>query len=269
MNNLSLLGNKTPIEIALGIDDNEMTTARKLYEFLGLHPAAYSRWVKTNVFDNEFATENEDYFPFNTNVECGGQTSRDAKLVAHFAKKLSMLGKGERGEQAREYFALLEEKTKECIIKRQALSPELQMFGKMFEVVAKQELEQKSQAKQIEQLGNKMEAIREVVALNPNDWRKETSVIINKIATSLGGNENIKPIRDESYKLLDERMGVSLSVRLTNLRRRMAEEGVCKSKRDKTNKLDVIAADKKLIEGYISIIKELAIKYDVSIKEVA
>lgn len=44
----------------------------------------------------------------------------------------------------------------------------------------------------------------------------------------------------------------------------MADEGVCKSKRDKLNNLDVIADDKKLIEGYVAIVKELAIKYGVA-----
>lgn len=48
------------------------------------------------------------------------------------------------------------------------------------------------------------------------------------------------------------------------MRRRMADEGVCKSKRDKLNKVDVIATDKKLIEGYIIIVKELAIRNGVA-----
>lgn len=80
----------------------------------------------------------------------------------------------------------------------------------------------------------------------------------------MGGYEHVKPIRTESYRLLDERMGVDLNCRLTNKRRRMADEGVCKSKRDKVNQLDVIADDKKLIEGYIAIIKEISIKYGVA-----
>lgn len=100
-----------------------------------------------------------------------------------------------------------------------------------------------------------------MVALNPNDWRKDTTFLINKMAMSMGGYEHVKPLRAESYKLLDERMGVDLGCRLTNKRRRMADEGVCKSKRDKLNQLDVIADDKKLIEGYVAIIKEMAIKY--------
>lgn len=33
----------TPIEIALGIDENGMTTAKKLYEFLELNTAVYAR----------------------------------------------------------------------------------------------------------------------------------------------------------------------------------------------------------------------------------
>lgn len=80
---------RTPIEIALGIDEKGMTTAKKLYEFLELHPASYARWYKSNIADNEFAEENVDFFPFNINAECGGQASKDAKLTARFTKKLS------------------------------------------------------------------------------------------------------------------------------------------------------------------------------------
>ena len=129
-------------------------------------------------------------------------------------------------------------------------------------------VEQEKQLKAITERQDKqaqeIQGIREVVALNPNDWRKDTSGLVNKMALSMGGYENVKPIRTESYKLLDERMGVDLACRLTNKRRRMADEGICKSKRDKLNQLDVIADDKKLIEGYLAIIKEMAIKYGVS-----
>ncbi|MGO0916310.1 hypothetical protein ACTPEM_24380, partial [Clostridioides difficile] len=41
--------------------------------------------------------------------------------------------------------------------------------------------------------------------------------------------------------------------RLINKRRKMAEEGVSESKREKVNNLDVIQDDKKLIEGYVAI----------------
>ena len=83
----------------------------------------------------------------------------------------------------------------------------------------------------------------------------------------MGGVEHIHDVNAEIYKLVDERAGTSLPTRLTNKRRRMADEGVCKSKRDRLNKMDVIAEDKKLIEIYVAIVKEMAIKYGVTEKE--
>ncbi len=149
------------------------------------------------------------------------------------------------------------------------LSPELQMFRKLYEVVARQELKQKEQEQKMEQLDNKIDSIKEVVALNPNDWRKDTAKLIYKIALHIGGTEHIKNIREESYKLLEQRMGVSLNTRLTNKRRRMADEGICKSKRNKLNQVDVIADDKKLIEGYLAVVKDMAIKYGITDSDVA
>lgn len=74
----------------------------------------------------------------------------------------------------------------------------------------------------------------------------------------------IRDVNTEVYDLVDTRAGVSLAVRLTNKRRRMADEGVCKSTRDKLSKVDVIADDKKLIEIYIKVVRELAVKYGAS-----
>lgn len=145
------------------------------------------------------------------------------------------------------YFAVKE-------FKSQELSPQLQLLINM-------ELEQKRQAEKLEEVEGKMDSIREVVALSPTQWRKDTSNLINKIALSMGGYEHIRAIREESYKLLEQRMGVALNIRLTNKKKTMALNGICKSKLDKLNQLDVIADDKKLVEGYIAIVKELAIKY--------
>lgn len=109
---------QTPIEIALGVDENGMTTAKKLYEFLEMDKSHYSRWAKANIVDNEFATENEDYFysPSMANESSRGNFADDYKLTAHFAKKLSMKGNGEKAEEAREYFTHLEERMKQKVI---------------------------------------------------------------------------------------------------------------------------------------------------------
>ena len=82
-----------PIEVALGIDENGMTTARKLYEFLGMDSRNYSRWVRNNISENEFAEENVDYWVFVIKEEnpLGGRPTTDYRLTASFAKKLYMM----------------------------------------------------------------------------------------------------------------------------------------------------------------------------------
>ena len=267
MNELIKQVNKTPIEIALGIDEEGMTTARKLYEFLELRKADFARWAKTNITEDEFATENEDYWRVLIDAETptGGKIQReDYKLTAHFAKKLSMKGNGEKAEEAREYFTHLEERVKQKAIDFSQLSPELQMFSRIFQSVAEQQLEQKRQAEKVEQLDKKVDSIKDVIALNPNSWRTDSAKIVNKIALQMGGYEHIKAVREESYKLLEDRMGVALNIRLSNKKKTQALNGVSKSKIDKLNQLDVIADDKKLIQGYVSVIKDMAIKYGIT-----
>lgn len=107
--------------------------------------------------------------------------------------------------------------------------------------------------------------IRNVVAINTIDWRKDTTNIINRIAMSRdGGADNIHTIRKESYDLLEKRANCKLSVRRKNLQRVMLENGVSKSKADKVSYLDVIERDNRLKEIYVAIVKEMAIKYKVA-----
>ena len=141
------------------------------------------------------------------------------------------------------------------------LSPELQMFKQIFDSVAKQQLEQKKLKAEVEETKEQIQGIRDVVAINSTDWKSSCKSLVVKIANRLGGFNHIQDVYKEAYSMLEKRMGVQLNTRLTNKRRRMADEGICKSRRDKPNYIDVIADDKKLIEGYVSIVKELSIKY--------
>lgn len=148
----------------------------------------------------------------------------------------------------------------EAHIKRQldtsSLSPELQMFNGLFQAMAKQELETK-------RLETKVDNISEIVALGSTDWRKDARSLINQMAKTQGGYGAYQEIQSEIYRELDRRAGSSLKIRLTNLQNRMAGEGVPKSKIKKTNKLDVIGSDKRLLEIYLAIVKEFSIKYGV------
>lgn len=114
-------------------------------------------------------------------------------------------------------------------------------------------------AKQKEEL----QGIREIAGLSSTDWKNDSKNLIVKIAHKLGGNQFIQDVYKEIYTNLERRAGCQLEIRLTNKRRRMAEEGICKSKRDKLNKLDIIGEEKKILECFLAIVKELAIKYGV------
>lgn len=145
------------------------------------------------------------------------------------------------------------------------LDPKMQMFKLIFDSVAATQLQQKELEDKLISTNNRIDTIKEVVAIDNTAWRAETQNLLNKIAIKLGGtSEFFKQLKKESYELLDRRMGVSLEIRLTNLKKNMALSGAGKSKINNLNKMDAIALDKKLIEGYIAIVKEMAIKYGIA-----
>lgn len=180
---------------------------------------------------------------------------KNHELTLEMAKHIAMIQRTPEGKAIRDKLISLETNISE-------LSPELRLLIGM-------ELKQKEQARAIEQMNQRLDGIRDVVALSPNSWRADTKNMIVRIAQKLGGNAYIRNVHTEIYQLVDDRAGVSLETRLTNKRRRMADEGICKSVRDKLTKVDVIADDKKLIEIYLAIVKEMAVKYGVDLADIA
>ena len=211
---------------------------------------------ESNIALTDFFTESTYRTSQNKEMPCYLVTKKGCEFIAH---KLTGIKGTEFTAKYINRFHEMEE-----VITVANLSPELQMFQSIFNAVAKNEIESKKALEQSQHALERVESIREVVSLDTTSWRKDTQTIINKIALSLGGGQAYQSIREESYKLLNSRMGVDVATRLTNLRRRMAENGVSKSKRDKMSYLDVIERDKKLIEGYTAIVKEMAIKYEVA-----
>ena len=144
------------------------------------------------------------------------------------------------------------------------LSPQLQVLIQMETRQKQIEARQTEQATALAGLEQKIQNTCEVIALDKTAWRKDSEHLINKIARATGeGYGGIRLVYEEIYRSIESRADVSLNTRLTNKRNRMAGEGVCKSKRDKLTRVDIIAEDKKLIEIYVAIVKELAVKYGV------
>lgn len=142
-----------------------------------------------------------------------------------------------------------------------SLSPELQMFNSLFKALANNEIEQKRLAQEIAVTKEEVASVREVIEIVPfNSWRKETNTLVRKICTKIG---DYKTPKEEIYKALSLRAACDLKRRLENMRARLILNGGSKSKADELNYLDVIAEDKKLIEIYTAIVKEMAIKYKI------
>lgn len=244
------------IKITTNENGEQLVSGRELHEFLEVG-TKYTQWFD-EMTRYGFA-ENVDYSTLNELSE-KREGSRLVKrtIINHamtldMAKEVSMIQRTEKGKQARQYFIEVEKQYK---LDTSSLSPELQFMNSVVQSLAKQEMATK-------QLSNKLDNITEIVALNTTDWRKDCRALINKMAKTQGRFGAYQEIQAAIYEEVDRRAGSSLNTRLTNLRRRMAEEGASKSKRDKTNKLDVIEMDKRLKEIYLAVVKDFAIKYGV------
>lgn len=72
-------------------DGRQVVSARELYTQLGLANGQFSRWAKSNILDNPFAVENEDWAGFDIDVE-GNKVAYYA-ITLDFAKHLAMMAR--------------------------------------------------------------------------------------------------------------------------------------------------------------------------------
>lgn len=134
--------------------------------------------------------------------------------------------------------------------------------AELIAMMAQNNVEQERRLSLVEQ---EQKNTREILALTNNDWRNKVNAILNGIALKLGGGQYYSDIKNESYQLLEDRAGCSISIRLNNRKAKMALRGSSKTAINKTTALDIIAEDKKLIAVYITVVKELAVKYQLNI----
>lgn len=271
----------TPIEIALGVDENGMTTAKKLYDFLELNPSNYSRWVKTNITENQFAEEGIDYWALVANDErdFNPNPTQDFKLTAHFAKKLSVKGNGEKAEQAREYFTRLEERVKKMTIDRSQLDPGTQLMLQLAENISRQELEQKRQFQEQKRQAAELEQVKENQRTIAEAFSKPAAESfrfwVNRCLSAIAESENYlyignaqqrhSAIRTESYERLNWKRPCRLEQRVKRAKGEAAAAGASRTQINAINKLSVIEADRDLKPVYESVIREMLVAYRVNI----
>lgn len=153
------------------------------------------------------------------------------------------------------------------------LSPELQMFNKIFTSVARQELEQKRLAKEIDEVKQTQIAIADTFQKTDDteDFQKWANNCIARIAESpkfdkgYGRSKNYSLARSESYDRLKQKRNCLLDDRVRKAIGRALENqpDIKKSELQKINKIYVIANDKDLRPAYELVIKEMMIYYCV------
>ena len=142
------------------------------------------------------------------------------------------------------------------------LPPELQLMNALVQQMNAQALNQKKLENNLKETKDEIQEMREVIELTPLDnWRADTNKLINKICKVTG---DYKDTRNKIYEALDRRAGTKINTRLDNMKARALVAGMTRSKVDALGYLDVIAEDKKLIEIYTAIVKEMAIKKGVA-----
>lgn len=242
---------------------NQLTqtlTSNEVAEMIGTTNGELMKTIRTYIgYLAEGEIPSGDFFIDSTYKDSNNQERPNYLLTKQGCEMVSNKLTGPKGVQfTAKYvnrFNQMEEHIKEQL-DTSNLSPELQFMNSVVQSLAKQEQETK-------RIENKVDSITEIVALNSTDWRKDSRTLISKMAKAQGGYEAYREVQADIYQELDRRAGSSLKTRVTNKRRRMADEGVSKSKRDKLSKLDVIAEDKRLLEIYLAIVKEFAVKYGV------
>lgn len=152
-------------------------------------------------------------------------------------------------------------KTGSYIPDASALSPELQLMNALVAQMNQEALSRIKLEGEMKEAREEIQEIREVVELKPFDnWREDTNSLINKICKKTG---DYKDTRHRIYDALNQRARVDIKRRLDNMKARAIVAGMQRSKADALTYLDVIAEDKKLIEIYTAIVKEMAIKKGV------
>lgn len=121
--------------------------------------------------------------------------------------------------------------------------------------------------KRMNQLEGQVNNISNIVSMNNVGWREKVNVILKRIAKNWTGVEPYRSVMNLSYERLEQRAGCKLDIRLNNRKERALSQGMSKTYVKKINKLDVIAEEKRLVEIYIQIVKEMAIQFKVNIND--
>lgn len=177
------------------INDNGLTSARNLHEFLEIK-RYFTQWIEPYIKDNndyDFI-ENIDFTRVNADVNpTNGLPTIDYVITIEMAKELSMLSKSAKGKEARKYFISIEKawNSPEMIIKRA-----LEIANKKVETL---QIENAEKTKVIEDQKPKVIFADAVSASHTSILVGELSKILKQNGIDIGQNKLFQWLRDNGY----------------------------------------------------------------------
>lgn len=198
------------IRITTNEQGSQVVSAKELYQFLGFELANWKRWAKKNIEQNTFAIENVDWFLLIIKTSSNnGIMSNDYALSLDFSKRLAMMARTEKGEQARQYFLDCERKA------TRVLSPAEQLLAnaQMLVDIERKQNEMDSRLRNIEESRNKatealLLAERSTEALPEETTRAKIRRIINQYCNAKNADQ--RSVWHVIYDRLYYRYGISL-----------------------------------------------------------
>lgn len=243
------------------INNENKVDGRSLHEFLQIG-TAYKDWFPRMV---EYGFVEGIDFCSKMSESTGGRPAINHDMTIEMAKEISMIQRNERGKQARLYFIECEKRLKQAsksMNQLEIMAESIRILQEQDKRMAQIEQEQAEQKQELQD-------IRDVVTLRPDSWRDDTKYILDKIAAALGGDsEAYKDIRNQSYTELEKRAHCRLKQQLKNAKKRMEERGASKTEINSLRILDMIDKNQRLIEIYLSVVKDMAIHHGVTLNTV-
>lgn len=239
-------------------DSGMKVDGRELHEFLEVG-RDFTNWIKDRIEKYGFV-EDYDYKLTLTKIgERQNVTRHDYELSIEMAKELCMVENNDKGKQARKYFIDCEKRYKSNSFDVGRLSPEMQMFKHMFDAVAKTQIEAAEQSRKLVLVENNLNTIKDTIIQREDDWRDSLKKMFNNAVKNSNGHD-YQSMRNESYRILEERAHCDLARRQRNMQDRLKESGATKTKISSISKIDVIEDDPRLKEIYTSIVKEMSVR---------
>lgn len=262
-------GDQTPV-VLVGTESENTLTSLEVAEMVEVEHSKLLRNIRTYCnYLNEAKIGLVEFFTPSAYKDSKGEARPCYKVTRKGCEMIANKMTGQKGiiftAKYIERFHSMENYIKERQVDTSQLSPQLQALSQMVQAMANVELSQRQLQNEVHEAKQEVQAMRDTLLLDHDSWRSECNKLINKVAKQRGGTkEAYEEVRTEIYELVNKRAGANLKKRVTYMQDRLRREGIAKSKIDKVSQIDVIAADKKVKEVYIAIVKEMAIKYGVS-----